>query len=490
MKITVPKSTVEAALAPILKMAAGTRLPVNALHTLAFRQDRQHIWLSCSLPGQQLSLAMPDAACDEKVAGFNVLLEPFQSLLAAAAGTIISIERDVNGIVLGCDGRILGRLTATPASDEKPPQTPKDADITVLPTNFAGFVLQAFSCAAEKDIPALTGVNVSSQGIAATDGKQLFHLPLPLQLKGDVTLPRSKVYTILKNLRWTSLAHWKTAGGEWMFAIAGDGFRYAANAMNVRYPQYRQVIPPEGAGDVSFTLTADGAKSLRAFLDGNREEAFATLTVHRDRIEIVETSGKELKSRSGTFEARSSSAGLPHAVSFNTCYLRQFLKMGFQSLSFPSKTTGPLVSSSGVGKYLFMPIGTPPGSRTPAPATASAPTPTPSHRTVPEAIVNPTTSKPSKIQPKEKPTMNQTITTPTAPSANSTSFSRVQPAVQANPLDETLASLAAIREQLSDLESRLLEAGRKIKAALVEQKLKERQYADATKKLERIRLAV
>ena len=47
-----------------------------------------------------------------------------------------------------------------------------------------------------------------------------------------------------------------------------------------------------------------------------------------------------------------------------------------------------------------------------------------------------------------------------------------------------------MREQLSNLESRLLEAGRKIKAALIEQRQKERQYADATRKLERIRLAV
>ena len=85
--------------------------------------------------------------------------------------------------------------------------------------------------------------------------------------------------------------------------------------------------------------------------------------------------------------------------------------------------------------------------------------------------------------------MTQTVTTPT------TTYARpMQPVAQqtpvANPLDETLANLAAMREQLSNLEARLMEAGRKIKAALVEQKLKERQYADANRKLERIRLAV
>ena len=65
-----------------------------------------------------------------------------------------------------------------------------------------------------------------------------------------------------------------------------------------------------------------------------------------------------------------------------------------------------------------------------------------------------------------------------------------QAAAASNPLDETLASLASMREQLSGLESRLLEAGRKIKAALLEQRQKERQYAEANRKLERIRMAV
>ena len=86
--------------------------------------------------------------------------------------------------------------------------------------------------------------------------------------------------------------------------------------------------------------------------------------------------------------------------------------------------------------------------------------------------------------------MTQTVTTPTTTYARPTQPVAQQTPVVTNPLDETLANLAAMREQLSNLEARLMEAGRKIKAALVEQRLKERQYADATRKLERIRLAV
>ncbi len=91
--------------------------------------------------------------------------------------------------------------------------------------------------------------------------------------------------------------------------------------------------------------------------------------------------------------------------------------------------------------------------------------------------------------------MTQTMTTqttfrPTATFNAPAPTAAQQTNVPVNPLDETLASIAAMREQLTNLENRLLEAGRKIKAALVEQRVKERQYADAVRKLEKIRLAV
>ena len=74
----------------------------------------------------------------------------------------------------------------------------------------------------------------------------------------------------------------------------------------------------------------------------------------------------------------------------------------------------------------------------------------------------------------------------TATNEQTANATAIQPA--ANPLDETLAAISAMREQITRLEERLLEAGRKIKAALIEQRQKERQYADANRTLERIRL--
>ena len=261
MKITVLKSTVESALAPILKMVSNAKLPNDFHPTLTIKSDRQRITIGCTLPEQQLSVVLPDAVFDEKNTSFDVNLEMFQRMTTTVKGNRLSIEQDAAHVVLNCDERFIGQLVTMTSQNDTKFQITKDADTTVLPTNFANFLLQAFSCTGdENDRLALSGVNVSSRGIAGTDGKQLFHLPLPLQLKNGVTIPNSMVYASLKHLRWTSLTHWRTASGEWMFTIAGDEFRYTAKALDVHYPQYWLIIPKEGSSDVKITLTPQSAQ--------------------------------------------------------------------------------------------------------------------------------------------------------------------------------------------------------------------------------------
>ncbi|MBQ9367164.1 MAG: hypothetical protein IJT83_05235 [Victivallales bacterium] len=500
MKITVLKSTVESALTPILKMVSCSKVPIDFHPTLTFKSDKHSVWLRCALMDNLLESAMPDAVCDDKNASFDVNLETFKEMVAKPTGTRLSIEQDTAHVRISLDDRFIGSLVPMKSKEVSLFEMPKENDLTILPTNFANFLIQAFSCTGDgKDRLVLSGVNVSSKGIAATDGKQLFHLPLPLQLKSDVTIPPSRCYAALKGMRWFSLAHWRNVYGNSMFAIVGEGFRYVAKAIDGTYPNYHQVISASENGDVTFTLTPDGAKSLSAFINDDKNDAFFDLTVYPDKIELRHEYDV---TRKGTFGAVSRSVNLPCKVSLNIRFLRQFLKMGFMSMSLSSKSPSPLISTSGVGKYLFMPCGSANRNSASAPtqAATSAPPPAPSPKPSvnPATISNTTNNKAiqtlSTNNQKEKQTMTQTITAPTAIRPTAT-FNAPAPTVNpttapVNPLEETLSSIAAMREQLSNLEARLMEAGRKIKAALVEQKLKERQYADANRKLERIRLAV
>ena len=108
MKITVLKSTVEETLAPILKMVANAKLPIDCHPTLTFQSDKQRITIGCTLPEQQLSIVLLDAVSDEKNTAFDVNLDMFRRLLASSKGARLSIEQDSAHVMLNCDERFIG----------------------------------------------------------------------------------------------------------------------------------------------------------------------------------------------------------------------------------------------------------------------------------------------------------------------------------------------------------------------------------------------
>ena len=65
-----------------------------------------------------------------------------------------------------------------------------DAVSAMLPVNFSELLAQAASVVDRGNYRRLLqGINLSSVGVTATDGKQLLHLPTPLSLVKDVTIP-------------------------------------------------------------------------------------------------------------------------------------------------------------------------------------------------------------------------------------------------------------------------------------------------------------
>lgn len=63
-------------------------------------------------------------------------------------------------------------------------------------------------------------------------------------------------------------------------------------------------------------------------------------------------------------------------------------------------------------------------------------------------------------------------------------------AQEQDPLAELSASLTCMRDSLDELRARLLDAGRKIREAMLQQRQKERVYLETARKLDCIRKAV
>ena len=89
-------------------------------------------------------------------------------------------------------------------------------------------------------------------------------------------------------------------------------------------------------------------------------------------------------------------------------------------------------------------------------------------------------------QASSSPVNDRPAALPEQPRANETTPS----ATPSDPLSDLSATIASMRENLDNLQARLIEAGRKLRKAAIQQKQKERTYQDTQKLIEKIRLAV
>lgn len=465
MKIKTAKNALQDALVPLAK-AAGTE------NRLILTSGTGGVYLATRSPDAALTMRIPDAAADGEGA-CSVGCDLFREAVDRAATASVEMELCRNGLILRSGGNHLADLPLT-AGGTLPPAIPKDADQTPLPTGFGGFLNQAMhSVSREASRRALQGVNLSSRGLAASDGHQMCCIPLPMiTLKEDVILPPSPLYHLLRRQRWSALAHWRMEGVSWA-GIRGTDFVLSVKTIDACYPSYWKVFPPESGMDVACTLQENAREAAISFLKTlPKPDTCIDIRVFPDRMELADSGN-----RHECFHCDSVGSVLSAEMKCNGQFLLQALRLGHETLSFNSRRLGPIVATGGSGRYLFMPMGSKPASEVPVEKSDS---------------VQPQTTQPQK----ENKTMIQTLPVRTAApvaAVSNPSAPAMKPAMSQtiqDPLSELTASIAAMREHLEFLQTRLNEAGRRIREAVIQQKQKERIYQDASRKLEKIRMAV
>ena len=122
----------------------------------------------------------------------------------------------------------------------------------ILPVNFGELVSQAATIVDRSNYRRLLqGINLSSAGVTATDGKQLLHLPRVLSLPKDVTIPFPSALLAVKTSEMGTLQVWDT-----FFQIEIGNFKWHGNLLEGQYPNWRGVIPSAESHDYIITLHA------------------------------------------------------------------------------------------------------------------------------------------------------------------------------------------------------------------------------------------
>ena len=447
MKITGKKLT--EALSALGKLIIRTS-PVE-LHQAVLLEARDgQLSLRTVAQDESLTVTIPaEGAADFRHAVHYTRL---RELTRNPAGTVTFLElNDGFAAQLECRRKIVTH--ALPVLNIDWPEAeaaPAEAETVALPENFTALLSEAAPLVNRNEARhQLRGIHLCPEGIAATDGKQLLHLPLDWTLKSPVTLPFPLALLTAKPEAPGTLTVWKLKDIQF-FKIEVGGFLWSGKAVSGSYPKWRKVIPEASALNYAIAFTSEQAAQLTGFLKTVPDhEPF-----HAIELNVVPGGVTVIPNNFPDMELRLKATVIgaqPRAVlALNKYILLRMLQQGYTK--FRAHTYGriPVIAEGGSGRYLAMPI---------------------------------------HILPKHQPE-KETSKMENIKRIESTETAAEETAEPVNPMEELNHSVEDLRGKLRTLldESALL--ARKVKEAVLQQKQREREFVQAKRAIERIRMAI
>ena len=345
----------------------------------------------------------------------------------------------------GGEVEVTGKLLEWPELEE----VPEEAIKVELPASF-GELLTLAAPVTDRDGARLIlrGVNLSSDGITATNGKELLHLPCPLVIPEEVTLPFPLALLTAKPAAPGVLHLW-SRHNERLFRIEIGGFLWQGKALSGKFPAWKQVIPSGSALD--YSLEFFEPERIISFLKTVPDhEPFhgIELNVTPRGVTLVPVDTPEM-----SFETDAEFLGVqPRAVLvLNKYILLRMLQQRYTKFRAHSDGRMPVVAEGGAGCYVAMPI---------------------------------------HLSPKFNPQTNQEVSKMETNEIKETD-SRREPANETlDPMEELNHGIDELRGKLKLLLDETGVLTRKVKEAVLKQKQKERDFILAKRAIERIKMAI
>ena len=341
-----------------------------------------------------------------------------------------------------------------------------DAVMTTLPDNFTELLSLAAPVVNRNEYRrVLQGINLSPDGITATDGRQLLHLDSPLNLKKNLTIPFPSVLLAMKCNESGTMKVWKN-----LFQIEIGKVKWTGKLIEGQYPDWRTVIPAEQNLDYSITLhepekVIEWVKMIPSQKTTNGVELDINPAGSVTLISCIQTEFK--------LNAEATFTGvMPKAtLIIDREILLRMLLQGYTMFKANSGGAVPVIASGGADQYIAMPI-------------RAIPKIKPVEQT--ETIETQTEEHINKEEPKME--MNHGMRIVSAP-VQTTAQNQEPEAVQ-NPLDELSNCIEAFKLNVKTIADEAAQLARKVKEVQLVQKQKERDFIQAKRAIERIRMAI
>ena len=351
-----------------------------------------------------------------------------------------------------------------------------------LPENFVE-ILSAAAPLIDLNEPrkVLRGMNLSKDGITATNGKELFTFPYPFKLD-KLTIPFPLALMATKATGAGEIKMWSNDFFTFFSAKIGK-WTWTAKAILGAYPNWKRVMPDGKAMKHRVSFTTNCAERMKFFLKGLPDSG----NLNRNGTELFRNNIGELALHHASGLSFSVPAEFdPNWDKFNVSIrkeiLQHMLNEGHTKIDFIDALC-PFVASGGVGQYVAMPMCMKPQAEAEQVAIQAAP-----EQSEQESVNIPTLTNTTSNQEKNNMIDTNTIThVVSAPVQTSAPNSKPEPKL--NPMDELTVSIEAFKSRLKDMLEEATSLSRRSREVSIAQKQKEREYAQTKKTIEKIRVA-
>ena len=435
---------------------------LGALGKLVCRTSPVEAYRSVLIEGKENKISFRTAGSEESVtfsmdcenAGvfrIAVNFDAFRTAVKAGKNKTVVLDPDAESLLV--DNTL---LMAAHVEWPEIGGTADSAATAELPENFVG-ALATVAPIVNRSEPrrALQGIHLCREGVVATNGKELLHIEMPLEVN-PLTMPFPHTLLAAKCTEGGVLTTW-TKGDSRYFTVTLGCWGWTAKALPGTFPRWKSIMPDKA--NLPHIVSFDDERAVQM--------AFFLKSIPADPPNNPVVLGMGDDQATLVIEARdmrtSVTAEFPEDwgdfdIKVNKDILLHLLNAGHHTLCF-SDTHAPFLATGGIGTFVAMPI-------------ASKET--------------------QNVQPKEEKPMNE-MQTPVvaAPVAQPVALTNnITPEVPVNPLDELATAIETFKLKLKASFDEASTLARKVKEAQIAQKQKEREFVQTQRTIEKIRMAI
>ena len=446
MKLEVNKNELAGALIALGKLVCRTAAEAE-FKALRIEAGENQVRFSTCSQSEQITFK---TEC-RSVGAFHCIVEfdEFRDAVRSGRNKVLEIEN-------GDSVLRIGDRTLFPMSGVEwlVPRENEHSTVSELPEGFVSLLAEAAQLV-DRNEPRriMRGINLSREGITATNGRELLNICVPLNVD-DFTIPLPLALMQTKTAESGRLYTWSDNLSKGC-RIETEHWGWYAKGLPGNYPNWRQIIPAQNTLVRSVSFLPERGQQLETFLKNVPDQPpHNAMELYQSEPGYLNVRAEEMHT---SIAAEFTGDWNGVSLMLNKHVFLRLLSEGHTKIEMVDNHS-PILASGGTGRYVTMPL----------------------YQPKPKVAIQ-TQNQPQTEETKMEHHEMKVVSAPVQ-----TAAPKQEP--EANPMEELNSAIESFRLKLRIAWDESSVLARKVKEVQIAQKQKERDFIQAKRAIERIRM--